>query len=206
MDNKPLNGMRVAMLVTEGFEEIEMTNPRRALEEAGARVDLIAPEGSQVQAFQHHDRGDTFRVDVPLNEASPEVYDAVMLPGGALSADKLRMERLAQDFVRQMNDDHKPVAMICHAPWLLISARLVKGRTLTSYYTLQDDVRNAGGNWVSEEVVVDNNWVSSRNPDDLPAFVKAMIHLFRKEYVNERTIDREAEEETLDTEDLEGER
>ncbi len=206
MDHKPLNGMRVAMLVTEGFEEIEMTKPRKALEDAGARVDLIAPKSGKVMAFQHHDHGDTFKVDVPLDEASPEEYDAVMLPGGALSADKLRMEKLAQDFVRQMNDEHKPIAVICHAPWLLISSGLVKGRTLASYYTLQDDVRNAGGSWINQEVVVDNNWVSSRNPDDLPAFDKAMIDLFADAFVDQHTIDRESEEETFDTEDLEGSR
>ncbi len=205
MNNKPLNGMRVAMLVTEGFEEVEMTEPRQALEEAGAQVDLIAPKGGKVRAFQHREPGDTFDVDVTLDEASPEEYNAVMLPGGAFNADKLRMEKLAQDFVRQMNDEHKPIAFICHAPWLLVSAKLVKNRTLTSYYTLQDDIRNAGGSWVNQDVVVDNNWVSSRNPDDLPAFDKAMIDLFHEGYVNQRTIDREAEEETFDTEDLGGE-
>jgi protease I len=180
MTSKPqkLDGLRVAILVTDDFEQVEMTEPRKALEQAGAQVTLIAPKPGQVTGMNHDVKADKFQVDQTLDQARPDDYDAVMLPGGALNADNLRVEAKAQEFVRQMDQAGKPFAVICHAPWLLVSAGLVRGRTLTSYHTIQDDIRNAGGTWQDREVVRDRNWVTSRSPKDLPAFNPAMIDLF----------------------------
>jgi protease I len=173
-----LRGMRVAILATNGVEQPELTEPRKALDEAGARTTLIAPKAGKIKAMKHDQPGDEFDVDMTLNQASPEEFDAVLLPGGALNADSLRMENAAQEFVRFMDDSGKPIAVICHGPWLLISAGLVDGRTLTSYYTIQDDIRNADGQWMDKEVVRDQNWVSSRQPSDIPVFNQEMIKLF----------------------------
>jgi deglycase len=173
-------GARVAIMATDGFEESELTEPMRALREAGAKVEVIAPKGGSIQGFRHFDKGQSVTVDRTLDEAQPEEYDALMMPGGALNADALRVVQRAQEFVRSFQEAGKPVAAICHAPWTLISAGVVRGRTLTSYHTIQDDVRNAGGNWVDREVVEDSNWVTSRQPSDLPAFNKAMLKLFAR--------------------------
>jgi protease I len=173
-----LKGRRVAILVTDGFEQVELTEPRKALEEAGAETVIVAPKGGKVQGMNHDEKGDEFEVDVTTGEADPDRFDAVLLPGGVINADKLRMNTEARDLVRRIDRAGKPIAVICHGPWLLVSADLVKGRTLTSYHTVQDDIRNAGGNWVNREVVRDGNWVSSRKPDDLPAFNDAMVQLF----------------------------
>lgn len=173
-----LSNLSVAVLATDGFEEAELTEPVRALKEAGARVEVLSTKSGQIQAFRHHDKGTTVSVDRLLDEAQPSEYDAVLLPGGALNADTLRMEPKVQSFLQEMQQAGKPFASICHAPWELVSANLVKGRTLTSYYTIQDDIRNAGGNWVDREVVVDGNWVTSRQPDDIPAFNREMLKLF----------------------------
>lgn len=173
-----LSNFRVAVLATDGFEEAELTEPVRALKEAGARVEVLSTKSGQIQAFRHHDKGTTVSVDRLLDQAQPSEYDAVLLPGGALNADTLRMEPKVQSFLQEMQQAGKPFASICHAPWELVSANLVKGRTLTSYYTIQDDIRNAGGNWVDREVVVDGNWVTSRQPDDIPAFNREMLKLF----------------------------
>ncbi len=173
-----LSNLRVAVLATDGFEEAELTEPVKALKEAGANVEIVSSKSGQIQAFRHHDKGTTVNVDRVLDSAQPNEYDAVLLPGGALNADTLRMEPKAQSFLQQMQQAGKPFAIICHAPWELVSANLVKGRTLTSYYTIQDDIRNAGGNWVDKEVVVDENWVTSRQPDDIPAFNQEMLNLF----------------------------
>jgi protease I len=178
MAEKQLNGLRVAILVTKAFEEIEMTSPRQALEEAGAETVLIAPMEGKVQAFDGMEKSEEYPVDVHLDQANPNDFDALLLPGGTYNADKLRMVDKAQEFVRRFDKAGKPIAVICHAPWLLVSAGLVEGRTLTSYYTLQDDIRNAGATWVDRELVEDGNWVSSRNPDDLPAFNEGMLKLF----------------------------
>lgn len=175
-----LSNLRVAVIATDGFEESELTEPVRALKEAGATVEILSAKQGQIQAFRHHDKGIMVSVDRVLDEAKPEEYDAVMLPGGALNADTLRMEPTVQSFLRQFQEAGKPFAAICHAPWELVSAGLVKGRTLTSYYTIQDDIRNAGGNWVDQEVVVDDNWVTSRQPDDIPAFNREMLNLFSR--------------------------
>jgi protease I len=180
MAEKQLNGLRVAILVTKAFEEIEMTSPRQALEEAGAETVLIAPMEGKVQAFDGTEKSKEYPVDLHLDQANPNDFDALLLPGGTYNADKLRMVDKAQEFVRRFDKAGKPIAVICHAPWLLVSAGLVDGRTLTSYYTLQDDIRNAGATWVDRELVEDGNWVSSRNPDDLPAFNEGMLKLFAR--------------------------
>jgi protease I len=180
MAEKRLDGLRVAILVTKAFEEIEMTSPRQALEEAGAETVLIAPMEGKVQAFDGMEKSKEYPVDLPLDKANPGDFDALLLPGGTYNADKLRMEPKAQNFVKHFDQNRKPIAVICHAPWLLVSAGLVDGRTLTSYPTLQDDIRNAGGSWVDRELVEDGNWVSSRKPDDLPAFNEGMVKLFAR--------------------------
>jgi protease I len=177
-DATDIQGMRVAILATDGVEDSELREPRKALEAAGAHTTLFAPKAGSIQSFKHHDKADQFKVDAPLNEADPTKFDAVLLPGGALNADTLRVQPRAQEFVREMDRRGKPVAVICHAPWLLVSAGCVRGRTMTSYHTIQDDIRNAGGNWEDEEAVRDRNWVSSRQPSDIPAFNRAMIELF----------------------------
>ena len=178
MQQGDLHGLRVAILVADDFEQVEMTEPRKALEQAGARVTLISPVKGQVHGVNHDTKADTFQVDMPLDQAKPEDFDAVLLPGGALNADFLRVVPKAQDFVRSFDAAGKPMAVICHAPWLLVSSGLVKGRTLTSYHTIQDDIRNAGASWVDREVVHDGNLVTSRQPSDIPAFNREMIQLF----------------------------
>jgi protease I len=173
-----LNGKKVAILVAEGFEQVEMTQPRQAAKAAGAGTDLVSPEAGKVRAFQHDKPGDEFPVDVPLDRANADDYDALVLPGGVMNPDKLRMNDRAVRFVRSFFDAGKPVAAICHGPWTLIEADVVRGRTLTSYPSLKTDLRNAGANWVDREVVVDNGLVTSRNPGDLPAFNRKMVEEF----------------------------
>lgn len=170
--------VKVALIATDGVEESELLVPRKALEEAGAQVDLLSLKEGEIQCFKHHDKSVRVRVDRLISEAQPGEYDALLLPGGALSADALRVEPRVQSFVRVMHSVSKPIAFICHAPWLLISADVVRGRKLTSYHTIRDDIRNAGGEWSDQEVVVDNNWVSSRSPADLEAFNREMLRLF----------------------------
>jgi len=171
-----LEGKRVAFLVAmEGIEQVELTEPWKAVEEAGGTPRLVAPETGKVQAFHHLDKGDTFDVDVPVSDAEPSEFDALVLPGGVANPDALRTDPDAVAFVRTFMEAGKPVAAICHAPWTLVEAGVVEGRTLTSWPSLQTDVRNAGGTWVDEEVVVDGNLVSSRKPDDLKAFNAALV-------------------------------
>ncbi|WP_315875332.1 type 1 glutamine amidotransferase domain-containing protein [Leptolyngbya sp. 7M] len=165
-------------MATDGFEETELTEPVRALRDAKAQVDVISNKTGQIQAFRHHDKSITVNVDRSLDQVQPNEYDAVLLPGGALNTDTLRAEPKVKSFLQQMQQAGKPFAVICHAPWLLISADLVKGRTLTSYYTIQDDIRNAGGHWIERDVIVDRNWVTSRQPDDIPVFNQEMLNLF----------------------------
>jgi deglycase len=181
MQDRILEGLRVAIIATDGFEQVELTEPRAALDEAGARTTIIAPKAGTIQSMKHGSKDQTFRVDMTLEDANPDEFDAVLLPGGTLNADKLRMEMRAREFVQQMEQDKKPIAAICHAPWLLVSAGLVTARRLASYYTLQDDVRNAGGLWEDREVVVDGNWVTSRQPKDIPAFNREMLSLFARQ-------------------------
>jgi len=178
MTNERLLDFRVAILVTNGFEQAELEEPRKALDEAGAITMVVSPQSRPVQGMNHSEKGDEFTVDLLLKDANPENFDAVLLPGGAVNADNLRMNEDAREFVRAMDNSGKPIAVICHGPWLLVSAGLVKGRHLTSYHTLQDDIRNAGGNWTDKETVLDQNWISSRKPDDIPAFNRGMIQLF----------------------------
>ena len=173
-----LNGRRVAILVTDGFEQVEMTEPRRALLEAGAEVDILSPLHGKVKAWSSVDWGDEFDVDLAISQATPSSYDALMLPGGVINGDKMRSLPEVRDFVRAFFDERKPVAAICHAPWILIDADAVDGRKLTSWPTLRLDLENAGAQWVDEEVVVDRGLVTSRKPADLPAFNRAMVELF----------------------------
>ena len=176
----PLEGLRVAVLVAEGFEQQEMTEPRRALRDAGAEPVLVSPASDEVQGWNHYDKADRFHVDVPLDQARPDDYDALLLPGGVANPDQLRMQPRAVAFVREMVESGKPVAVICHGPWTLIEADCVRGRTLTSWPSLKKDLQNAGAQWVDQEVVVDRGLVSSRRPDDLPAFNREMINAFRE--------------------------
>lgn len=178
MSDKELEQMRVAILATDGFEEAELEKPSKALEEAGAKVIVIAPKSVKIQGFVQDQKADKIDVDQTLDRADPNEFDAVLLPGGALNADALRVEKRAQDFIRRIDQAKKPIAVICHGPWLLVSATLVKGRTTTSYHTIQDDIGNAGGAWKDKEVIRDRNWVSSRQPSDIPAFNREMISLF----------------------------
>ena len=178
MAENTLNGLRVAILATDGFEQIELVAPRTALENAGAKTTLIAPKSGSIYGMKHHDKADDFAVDLELADAEPGDFDAVLLPGGALHADALRVEGAAQEFVREVDGRGMPIAVICHGPGLLVSAKLTQGRTLTSYHTIQDDLQNAGATWMDKEVQRDRNWVSSRQPRDIPAFTREMIALF----------------------------
>jgi protease I len=178
MARKNMEGMRVAILATDGVEDAELREPQKALEEAGATTTLFAPKAGKIYSMKHHDKAAEYEVQETLDKADPEQFDAVLLPGGALNADTLRVQPRAQEFVRRIDQAGKPIAVICHAPWLLVSADMVRGRTLTSYHTIQDDLRNAGAKWQDEEVVQDKNWVSSRQPSDIPAFNRTMIELF----------------------------
>jgi|SRR6266508_1479338 len=173
-----LNGKKIAILVTDGFEQVELTEPKRALEQVGARTQIVSPANGNVKGWNHTEWGDQFPVDVPLERANPNDYDGLLLPGGVMNPDKLRMNKQAVQFVRAFFDAGKPVAAICHGPWTLIDAGVVGGRTLTSYPSLQTDLKNAGARWVNDEVVVDNGLVTSRKPDDLPAFNRKMIEEF----------------------------
>jgi protease I len=173
-----LQGVRVAILATDGFEEVELTEPKKAVEKAGAKVNVVSDKTGEIQGFKHHDKAGKVHVDEAVSSARPDDYDALMLPGGALNADQARMNDGFRHFIREMDRARKPMAAICHAPWELISAGIVEGRQLTSWPSIQDDIRNAGGRWEDREVVVDQNWVTSRGPKDLPAFNREMVALF----------------------------
>jgi protease I len=176
-----LEGRKVAVLVAnEGVEQIELTEPVKALKEAGADVELIAPEAGEIQAFNHLDKADTFDADHAVSDVSASDYDALMLPGGVANPDQLRTFEEAVGFTRSFFEAGKPVAAICHAPWTLVEAGVVEGRTLTSWPSLQTDIRNAGGTWVDEEVHVDQGLVTSRKPDDLDAFCSKMVEEIRE--------------------------
>ena len=175
-----LRGKRVAILVADGFEQMEMTEPRKALEEAGADARIVSPAEGQVKGWNTKDWGDTFPVDVPLDRADPDQFDALVLPGGVMNPDKLRVNPKAVAFVRAFFDAGKPVAAICHGPWTLINAGAAHGRRMTSWPSLEADLRNAGVDWVNQEVVVDRGLVTSRNPHDLPAFNRKMVEEFRE--------------------------
>ena len=173
-----LNGKRVAIVATDMVEQVELLEPRKALDEAGAKTELISLEPGKIQGFNHYDKGDEIPVDRTIEEASADEYDALLLPGGVGNPDTLRMDENVVSFVRDFFEQGKPVAAICHGPWTLVEAGVVRGRKLTSWPSIQTDIRNAGGNWVDEEVVVDQGLVTSRKPDDIPAFNAKMVEEF----------------------------
>jgi deglycase len=178
MSEKTLRGKTIAFLVaTEGIEQVELSEPWKAVREAGGIPKLLAPESGEVQAFHHLDKADTFPVDEVVASADPMSYDALVLPGGVANPDALRTDPAAVNFIRSFHESGKTVAAICHAPWTLVEADVLRGRTLTSWPSLQTDIRNAGGTWVDEEVVVDGNLVTSRKPDDLPSFTKKLVEM-----------------------------
>lgn len=166
---------RIAILATNGFEEIELTSPKEAMEKEGFEVDIVSPEQGKIKSWNKTDWSKEYKIDKSLGEVNAKDYHALMLPGGVLNPDKLRTDQKALSFVRDFFEQKKPVGAICHAPWTLISAGVVKGRTMTSYNSMKEDVINAGANWVDKEVVVDEGFVTSRNPDDLPAFNAKLI-------------------------------
>jgi protease I len=170
-----LNGKRIAFLATDMVEQVELTEPWKAVEQAGAAPELVSLKESDIQGFNHYDKADRFPVDRTVDEASADDYDGLVLPGGVGNPDTLRMNEHAVAFVRAFVESGKPVAVICHGPWTLVEADVVRGRTLTSFPSVRTDIRNAGGNWVDEEVVVDGGLISSRKPDDLPAFCTALV-------------------------------
>lgn len=170
-----LNGKKIAILVENGFEQAELVEPKKALEQAGAQTQIVSPVQGEVKGWKDKEWGDSFPVDVPLEQANAGSYDGLLLPGGVMNPDKLRMNPLAVQFVRNMYDAGKPIAAICHGPWTLVEAGVVTGRTLTSWPSLKTDIRNAGGHWVDEQVVTDNGLVTSRKPDDISAFNQKMI-------------------------------
>jgi protease I len=175
-----LEGMRVAILAADMFEQVELAEPRKALQQAGAQTVIVSLKDGEVQGAKHYDKADRFKVDMTIDEAHVEQFDALMLPGGVANPDQLRTNKKAVQFVKGFFDAGKPVAAICHAPWTLVEADVVRGRRLTSWPSLQTDIRNAGGNWVDEVSVTDRNLTTSRKPDDIPKFIEAMLHLFEE--------------------------
>jgi protease I len=173
-----LNGKKIAFLATDMFEEVELTEPWKALENVGAELELVSLEDGEIQGFNHYDKAGSFKVDKTVEEANASDYDGLVLPGGVGNPDTLRTDENAVHFVREFFEQGKPVGAICHGPWTLVEAAVVRGRTLTSFPSIQTDIRNAGGNWVDEEVHVDQGLITSRKPDDLPAFNKKLIEEF----------------------------
>ena len=175
-----LKGMRIAILIENGFEQVELTRPQKALDVAGADTRIVSPRREIVRAWNHVDWGEEFPVDVALTAAQPGEFHALLLPGGVMNPDALRMQPRAVEFVKAFFDAGKPVAAICHAPWTVIEAGAARGRRIAAWPSLKTDIRNAGGEWMDEEVVVDGNLVSSRKPDDIPAFNREMLALFSR--------------------------
>ncbi len=175
-----LKGKRIAILATDGVEQIELEKPRKSLDDAGAVTILVAPKDSEIQAFRHQEKGDRLKIDAKLTAVSPDEFDGLLLPGGTVNPDRLRMIPEAVEFVRGFSRGGKPIAAICHGPWLLVEADIVRGRRVTSWPSLKTDLRNAGARWLDEEVVVDGRLVTSRQPDDIPAFSREMIRIFAK--------------------------
>jgi len=175
-----LKEVKVAILVADGFEQVELTEPKKALEKAGAETTIVSPANDEVQGWNHDDKADTFPVDEPLDHARSDDYDALLLPGGVRNPDQLRTMTRAIEFVRGFAAAGKPIAAICHASWTLIDAEVVRGRKITSWPSLKTDLRNAGADWVDREVIVDNGLVTSRKPDDIPAFNAKMIQEFAR--------------------------
>jgi len=177
-----LKGRTIAVLATDGVEQVELTEPVKALKGAGADVKVVSDKTGEIQAFKHHDKGSKIAVDEPLQQADPDEFDALLLPGGVINPDALRLVPQAIDFVRHFVQEGKPIAAICHGPWTLIDAGGVKGKTMTSWPSLKTDLSNAGAKWVDEQVVTDGSLVTSRKPDDIPAFSKKAIELFSHSY------------------------
>jgi protease I len=173
-----MQGLKVAILIENGFEQVEMTEPRKALDQAGASTAVVSPRSQRVRGWNFSDWGEEFAVDVPLDQADPQEFDALLLPGGVMNPDTLRMQPPAVDFVKAFFDADKPVAVICHGPWTIIETGAARGRRIASWPSLKTDLRNAGAEWVDQEVVIDGNLVSSRKPDDIPAFNRAMLDVF----------------------------
>ena len=178
MANETLMGLRVAILIEDGFEQVEMVEPRKALDQASAETRIVSPRDTHVRAWNHTDWGDEFPVDVALDQAKPHDFDALLLPGGVMNPDTLRTEPKAVAFAKAFFDAGKPVAAICHGPWTIIETGAARGRRIASWPSLKTDLRNAGAEWMDQQVVVDGNLVSSRKPDDIPAFNRAMINVF----------------------------
>ncbi len=170
-----LNGKKIAILATDGFEQVELTEPRKALDEAGATTVVIAPKSGEIKGWKFKEWGDTVKVDKTLDDANPNDYDALVLPGGVINPDHLRMDPRAVNFVRQFVSTGRPVAAICHGPWTLVEADVVRGKKVTSWPSIKTDLKNAGANWVDQEVVTDGQFIFSRKPDDIPAFSNAII-------------------------------
>ena len=179
--SQELNNKKIAILVADGFEQVELTKPKQAFEEAGAQTHIISPNSDRVQGWNHYDKADFFDIDVALDDADSANYDALLLPGGTANPDQLRTKEKAVQFIKSFFDAGKPVAAICHGPWTLVEADVVKGRTVTSWSSLQTDLKNAGATWVDKEVVEDNGLITSRNPDDIPAFNAKAIEVFAKQ-------------------------
>ena len=175
-----LKGKKIAILATDGVEQVELVEPRKALEQEGAEIRLVSLKPGKIQGMNHIDKADTFPVDDTVSSVQAESFDALMVPGGAVNPDSLRMDDGAVQFVRQFFESGKPIAAICHAPWVLVEADVVRDLTITSWPSLQTDVRNAGGTWTDEQVVTDQGIVTSRKPDDIPAFNKKMIEEFQE--------------------------
>ena len=180
MATATLHGKMIAILATDGFEQAELLEPRKALDQAGAKTQVVSPKDGKIRGWNHKDWGQEVSVDVPLKSAKPEDYDALLLPGGVMNPDQLRMIPEAVAFVKHFTDAGKPVAAICHGPWTLIEAGAVRGKTITSWPSLKTDLKNAGATWQDKEVIRDGNLVTSRKPDDIPAFNKEMIRLFEE--------------------------
>ena len=182
-----LNGKRVAFLATDMVEQAELAEPWKAVEQAGGSPELISLEEGEIQGFDHYDKADTFQVDRTVEDASVDDYDGLVIPGGVGNPDKMRADENAVRFVREFMESGKPLAVICHGPWMLVESGVVRGKKVTSWPTLETDIRNAGGEWVDEEVVVDDGLVSSRNPDDLPAFCAKVVEEFCEGRHDQRT-------------------
>jgi len=178
MTTRNLQGKKIAILATDGFEQAELLEPRKALDEAGASTQVVSPKKDKIKGWNMKDWGKEVPVDTPLDSASPDNFDALLLPGGVMNPDHLRMNPKAVEFVRRFAESGKPIAAICHGPWMLVEADAVRGRTVTSWPSLQTDLKNAGAIWVDQEVVNENGMITSRKPDDIPAFNREMIQLF----------------------------
>lgn len=190
-----LQGKKIAIVATDGFEQVELTEPKKALQEAGATVDVVSPNPGEIKGWNHTDWGEKVQVTKTLDQAKAADYDALVLPGGQINPDKLRIEPKAVAFVKEFVASGKPVGAICHGPWLLVEADVLKNKTLTSFHSIRTDVRNAGGHWVDEEVVTDGNLTTSRKPDDIPAFNQKLIEQISqyKPSGSEHTLEKDRE-------------